>query len=100
MASLAGFDRQEAHRLIDAAMEGDEEGLRQAPDALREFFRAVEEPPPFALDQEKASVGARFFHKHSDIFFIAMMLSMVAGLTEGLSKASTSRSVLRETTGA
>ena len=88
MASLAGFKREESSRLINAAMENDQEVMRQAPDALREFFSAVSRPPPFALDPEKAAVGARFFHRHSDLFFAAMVMdSLVTGLTEGQSKA-------------
>ena len=88
VASLAEFDRPTSHRLINAAMEDDRDGLREVPDALRAFFSAIERPPPFALDPKRAALGARLFHRHSDIFFAAMVLdSLVTGLTEGLSKA-------------
>ena len=88
IASLTELDGAQSHRLIDAAMEYDQEGLREAPDALKEFFSALDRPPPFELNPGKAAMGARFFYKHSDLFFATMVLdSLVTGLTEGLSKA-------------
>ena len=87
MLSLADFDSATSHGLINAGMERDEEGMRDAPDALKEFFAELDRPPPFEFDPAMAAVGARAFYKHSDLFFVGLVMdSLVAGLSEGLSK--------------
>jgi len=84
--SLDELDQTESHRLIKAAMDGDEEELRDAPDALMELFGALDPPPAF-FDPEKTRPGARVFYKYSDLFFVGLVLdSLVTGLSEGLSK--------------
>lgn len=86
--SLAGFDQNTRHRLVNAAMNDDAEGMREAPDALREFFAALEGRSAFAFDPDRATVGTRAFYKYSDMFFVALVLgSLVTGLTEGMAKA-------------
>ena len=86
--SLADVDQATRHRLLTAAMDRDDEGMRDAPNALKAFFSAVEAPPPFEFDPDKALVGARAFHKHSDLFFVGLVLaSLITGLSEGLAKA-------------
>ena len=88
MDTLASFSQADSHRLIEAGMNGDEEKLREAPDALRAFFRELDHPPPFEYDSEKAAVGARAFYKYSDLFFVGLVLdSLVTGLSEDLAKA-------------
>lgn len=88
MEALAEVDQPTRHRLIDTGMEGDEEGLREAPEALRDFFNAMNSPPPFEFDPEKARIGARAFHRYSDLFFVGLVLaSLITGLSEGLAKA-------------
>ena len=88
MAALADFSQADSHRLIEAGMNGDEEKLREAPDALRVFFRELDRPPPFEYDPKKAAVGARAFYKYSDLFFVGLVLdSLVTGLSEDLAKA-------------
>lgn len=88
MESLAGCDQATRHRLIEAGMESDHDVLDEAPDALREFFRAMDRPPPFDFDHEKALAGSRGFYKYSDMFFVAMVLdSLITGLSENLAKA-------------
>lgn len=87
MESIAEVDQETRHRLIDAAMKRDEGGLRDAPAALRDFFDALESPPPFEFDPEKARIGARAFHRYSDLFFVGLVLaSLITGLSEGLAK--------------
>lgn len=89
MRSLADLAPAESHRLIDAAMERDGEGLRDAPEPLRELFGELENPPASVeFDPAKAAVGARAFYRYSDMFFVGLVLdSLVTGLTEGLAKA-------------
>ena len=87
MRSLADLEPARSHHLINAGMQGDEEGMRDAPDALKEFFAELDRPPPFEFDPVRAAVGARAFYKHSDLFFVGLVLdSLVTGLSEGLSK--------------
>ena len=89
MESLAEFDQAESHRLINAGMENDKGGLRDAPDALKAFFDALSSPPShIVFDPDKALIASRAFYKYSDMFFLGLVLdSLVTGLTEGLSKA-------------
>ena len=87
IAALAEFDQAERHRLIDAAMEGHVEALRKSPDALREFMDSLV-PAPDLFDPGKAIAGARLFHKHSDMFFVALVLAaVITGFTTGVSKS-------------
>ncbi len=87
--ALAEFDKAQEHRFIQAAMDGDEEGLREAPDALRAFFDACENPPPnLVFDPDKAKAGARAFYKYSDVFFVGLVLdAVITGFTTSVSKA-------------
>ena len=86
MASLEEFARETQHRLISAGMNGDEEGMRDAPDALKVFFDSLT-PPPDLFDPAKAAPGARAFHKYSDIFFVGLVCeSLISGFTTAVSK--------------
>ena len=88
MESLADSDQATRHRWINAGMERDEAVLGEAPGALRDFFREMDRPPPFAFDQEKALIGSRAFYEYSDMFFVGMVLdSLITGLSENLAKA-------------
>lgn len=85
--SLADVDQATRHRLIDAAMQGDEEEMRQAPDAVREFFDSLTPPDGF-FSPGKALPGARAFHKNSDMFFVGLVLAaVITGFTTGVSKS-------------
>ena len=46
---LEGFDRPIRHSLINAGMQGDDQGMREAPDSLKTFFRLVKSPPPVRI---------------------------------------------------
>ena len=85
--SLAEFDQVRTHHLIRAGMERDEVGLREAPEALRAFFAAIDTPPPF-FDPAKTCAGSRAFHKYSDAFFVGLVLdAVITGFTTAVSKA-------------
>ena len=87
MEALAEFDQETRHRLIDAAMEGDENTLKEAPPALRAFMDSLYPPPGF-FDAGKAIAGARVFHKNSDMFFVALVLAaVITGFATGVSKS-------------
>ena len=85
--ALAAFDQESRHRLVNAAMEGNKEILKEAPDALRAFMDSLEPPPGF-FDARKALAGARVFHRNSDMFFVALVLAaVITGFTTGVSKS-------------
>lgn len=87
MESLAEFSQEDRHGFINAGMERDNEGLRDAPDALKEFFAVLDRPPPFEFDPALAAIGSRAFYKYSDMFFVGLVLdSLITGLSEGLAK--------------
>lgn len=86
--SLDGLDPAEAHRLVNACMELNEEGMREAPKALTDFFSAAASPPPGLFDPAKALPGSRAFYEYSDMFFVGLVLeSLITGLSEALAKA-------------
>ena len=86
--SMAKFDQAKRHRLVEAAMNGDAGVLREAPQALKDLFDALESRPPFQFDPARAMAGTRAFYRHSDMFFVALVMSsLLAGLTEGMAKA-------------
>ncbi len=87
MEALADFSQGQSHRLIEAGMNGDEETMREAPEALRVFFRELDNPPPFEFDPQKAAVGTRVFYKYADLFLVGLLLeSIFADITKGQSK--------------
>ena len=90
IASLADLDHAKRHELINGCMERDKNLMSSAPTELRDFFHALDAPPPrpVVFDPEIAIAGSRAFYKYSDMFFVGLVLdSLITGLTEGLSKA-------------
>ncbi len=87
MNALAELGPAESHRLINAGMERDGPSLQHAPTALREFFGTLDNPPQF-YDPKKALPGMRAFHKHSEMFFVGLVLAgALTGFTTGVSKS-------------
>lgn len=85
--SIAEIDQATRHGLIHAAMEGNEEGMREAPDALKEFFDSLT-PPEGLFHPQEAIQGARAFHRNSDMFFVGLVLAaVITGFTTGVSKS-------------
>ena len=88
MESMAKFDQARRSRLVEAGMNGDTEVLREAPQALKDLFDALESPPPFQFDPTRAMAGTRAFYRYSDMFFVGLVMSsLLTGLTEGMAKA-------------
>ena len=80
LEELAGLPPGDLHRYIKAGVEQDNEKLRRAPEALRNFFRDFAEPE--WLDYEAFLPGIRAFHANADL----MLAAFVAGvLVEGFS---------------
>ena len=87
MEALAGYEPEQAAAFIQAGMDGDEETLRDAPQALRTFFDSLE-PPESMLDPARVMSGIRAFHKYSDVYFLALLIdSIVTGFSTNISKS-------------
>ena len=87
VGSLAECDQRTKHRLIRAAVDGDQELMRQAPDPLIEFINSLDSPAGL-FEPSKARAGMRAFHRYSDLFFVGLVLSsLITGLSEGLAKS-------------
>ena len=88
LESLAELDQAQSHRMIEACMQDDDDGMREAPDALKEFFGALDDSPGFKFDPKVAASGARAFYRYSDMFFVALVLeAVITGFTTGVSKS-------------
>ena len=80
MQELRDLDPQDLHRFIGAGIDR-RPALKQAPVALRDFFREVDEPPEW-LDFEAHRPARRAFHAYST----NVLMAFVAGvLVEGFS---------------
>lgn len=75
----ASVSPESLHQFIRAGIEGEEEDLRKAPQALRDFFDKIEVPPSW-LDYDAFHSGVRSFNVNVDL----MLAAFVAGvLVEG-----------------
>ena len=79
---LADLAPNEVHQFIQAGMDGDRDGMRNAPPLLRDFFLDAPEPDPEWLDHEAFGPGVRAFQRNS-----VLVLSPLApgGLIDGFS---------------
>ena len=68
------------HRFIGAGIEENDEALRRAPRALRDFFDNLQEPP--WLDYQRFRPGIRAFHANVDLMLTAFVTGV---LVEGFS---------------
>ena len=80
MEELSSFPPQDLHRFIAAGIEGRDEVLCNAPQALRDFFESLEEPP--WLDYEDFRPGIRAFHANVNLMLVAFVTGV---LVEGFS---------------
>ena len=76
----AGLSPGELHRFVGAGIEQNEEALREAPAALRDFFKNLQEPP--WLYYEGFRPGIRVFHENVDLMLAAFVTGV---LVEGFS---------------
>ena len=86
IGSLAGMDQREVHRLINAAMEQQEDALRAAPAPFREFFEQISDPPPW-FNGDSVYPGRRLFHNYSDLFIPAFFVVTLQNAATLISKA-------------
>ena len=81
MEELSSLPPAELHRFIRAGIEQEDETLVRAPQALRDFFGTLEEPPPW-LDYDAFRPGIRAFHANVDLMLVAFVTGV---LVEGFS---------------
>ena len=75
------------HELIEACMDEDEEGMRNAPPLLREFFERLETPPAW-VDQRAFHPGVRMFHRNSNLILAAFVGgTLVEGFATNIAKS-------------
>ena len=78
---LACLDPERVQRYIKACMNKDEEEARQAPEALRQLFQNIQALPEWYYSKDVLS-GCRLFHKYSDLFLTAFVVSvLIRGFT-------------------
>ena len=84
---LSKFGPRESGQLIQAAMEGDEEGLRDAPDSLREIFRDAETLPEW-LDYSDLAPAVRMFHRNTRTILAAFVAGvLIEGFTTNIAQS-------------
>ena len=85
---LAKLDTKESTRLIQAAMNSEnEEALRDAPASLLEFFRDAETPPEW-LDYAAFAPGVRMFYRNASVILAAFVAGvLIEGFTTNIAKS-------------
>lgn len=88
MAELSStFSGAEIGQFIQAGMDEDTEGLRSAPEGLREFFLSPPPDPPW-LDREAFLPGIRAFHRDSGMILGGFVTGvLVDGFTTYIAKS-------------
>ena len=81
MEELSSLSPAVLHHFIWAGIEQQDEVLRKAPQALRDFFESLDEPPPW-LDYDAFRPGVRAFHANVDLMLVAFVTGV---LVEGFS---------------
>ena len=81
MEELSSLSPTVLHHFIWAGIEQQDEVLRKAPQALRDFFESLDEPPPW-LDYDAFRPGVRAFHANVDLMLVAFVTGV---LVEGFS---------------
>ncbi|MYA77910.1 MAG: DUF2236 domain-containing protein [Gemmatimonadetes bacterium] len=79
---LVSIPQQQVHKFIRAGMEEDPDGLRTAPQSLRDFFFDAPQPDPEWLDHEAFMPGIRAFQRNA----VRVLSAFVTGvLIDGFS---------------
>ena len=80
MEELSSLPPADLHRFIEAGIEHEEEDFRDAPQALRDFFNNLEEPP--WLDYDAFRPGILVFNENVRLMLVAFVTGV---LVEGFS---------------
>ena len=85
--ALAPLGQEEQERIIRAGIRKDEDGLRDAPQAARDFFESIETPPDW-VDFDEFDAGVRMFHRNSQLVLGAFVGGvLVEGFSTNISKS-------------
>ena len=98
MEEIASLSQNDLHRFIKAGIDEDEAGLREAPAALRDFFKNLEEPT--WLDYDAFNAGVRAFHANTTNMLVAFVCgTLIEGFSTMIAKsfATTGRVLNRST---
>ena len=76
MQELSSMPPDDLHRFIGAAIEQHDEGVRKAPQVLRDFFKNLEESPPW-LNRRAFEPGIRAFYANVDLMLVAFVTGVV-----------------------
>lgn len=98
MEELAGLPPQDLHRFIKAGIDEEEDVMRSAPSALRDFFDNLEDPPWF--EYESFRPGMRAFHSNTTNILVAFVTGvLIEGFATMIAKsfATTGRVLNRST---
>ena len=76
MQELSSMPPDDLHRFIGAAIEQHDEGVRKAPQVLRDFFKNLEESPPW-LNRRAFEPGIRAFYANVDFMLVAFVTGVV-----------------------
>ncbi len=87
MEALAPLEPEQAHRFLQAGMDREAEGLRDAPPLVRSFFQALERPPEW-VDPDAFAPGIRMFHRNSNLVLAGMLAGvLVEGFSTNIAKS-------------
>ena len=74
---LASLPRDQVHQFLRAGMDQDLEGMRNAPQLLRDFFIDAPQPDPDWLDHDAFAPGVRAFQRNSVIVLSAFVTGVL-----------------------
>ena len=85
---MAPLPQADVHRFIQAGMEEDRDGLRDAPRLLRDFFLDAPQPDPDWLDRDAFGPGVRAFQRNSVLVLSAFVTGvLIDGFSTLISKS-------------
>ena len=76
LQELSSMPPDDLHRFIGAAIEQHDEDVRKAPQVLRDFFKNLEESPPW-LNRRAFEPGIRAFYANVDLMLVAFVTGVV-----------------------
>ena len=76
MQELSSMPTNDLHRFIEAAIEQQKEVERKAPQVLSDFFKNLEQPPPW-LNRRAFEPGILAFHANVDFMLVAFVTGVV-----------------------
>lgn len=86
MSELSDLDPFEIRMLLQAAMDDDEDALKQAPAVLRDFFDDM--TPPDWVDLSKFAPSVRMFHRNSKVILASFVSGvLIEGFMTNISKS-------------